>query len=556
MNKSQIKLCSGFGKTYTDKGIYGKPLKSVMIDDIYAMAANPQQVDKSKAQWFIPSTIHARKWAKHIEMGEYHAVWLDLDQHTTLDAIKDILAELYVFDYIAYSSSSAKFIHQKWRVIIPLATPATFEAWEKVSDIFNDKFQAAGIIPDTKNKGAGQLCYLPNRGEFYEYVIGESLTGDRFDWQRAFKNELADKKAKAIAEQQRINQQREISRIKAIERMASGIKSPVDAFNYAYSVEQMFESYGYKRDGIKWLSPNSESGNAGVVIKGSKWISSHGSDSDIGKPCKNGVSGDAFDLFKYYEHGNDHNNALKAAGDMFTTDSGESITKQNQRDYMARENAVSDDISHSVLAIVQNANKTNNEKTNETKNESEKPKFSLKQFSVTDQLDDMRTQMLNDVFVLDGIALLGQLTAIYAKPNTGKTLLTLWMLVESIKEGRIKGEDVFYINADDTYKGLITKGDLAKQHGFSMIAPSHKGFKVDEFKTHLQQLIDDDSAHGVVIVLDTLKKFTDLMDKKKGSEFMKLAREFASSGGTMIMLGRFKQKESKFHEILGSESLA
>lgn len=170
--------------------------------------------------------------------------------------------------------------------------------------------------------------------------------------------------------------------------------------------------------------------------------------------------------------------------------------------------------------------------------------FSFNQFSITDQLDEMKTQMLNDVFVLDGIALLGQLTAIYAKPNTGKTLLTLWMLTESIKAGRIKGENVHYINADDTYKGLITKAEVAKKYGFGMIAPSFMNFKVEDFNSHLRQLINDDSARGVVIVLDTLKKFTDLMDKKKGSEFMKMAREFASKGGTMIMLAHTNKNRS------------
>lgn len=511
------KLCSGFGKKHTDK--YGDKLAKITLAQIFDMAETPQQIAKEDAQWFIPSTLHTREWAKHIEHGEYHAVWIDIDQHTTLDAIKSVLAELYVFDYLAYSSSSAKFNHQKWRVIIPLATPATFEAWEKISDIFNDKFQAAGITPAPKNKGAGQLCYLPNRGEFYEYYINDNPLGGSFDWQRAFKNELADKKAQAAAKVKQQKHTRDESIKKASERAATGKLGTIDAFNAYMPIEQVAADCGYKQVGNKWLSPNSESGNAGfVTYKDNGWASMHGCDSNIGKPTeKGGVGGNAFDLFMYYQHGNNFDAALKAAGDML------GITKQNQREYMKNK----DDVAK---------NKTNNETTNETNNESEKPKFSLKQFSITNQLDEMKTQMLNDVFVLDGIALLGQLTAIYAKPNTGKTLLTLWMLVESIKAGRIKGEDIYYINADDTYKGLITKGDLAKQYGFSMIAPSHKSFKVDDFKDHLQQLVHDDAAHGVVIVLDTLKKFTDLMDKKKGSEFMKLAREFASSGGTMIML--------------------
>jgi len=166
----------------------------------------------------------------------------------------------------------------------------------------------------------------------------------------------------------------------------------------------------------------------------------------------------------------------------------------------------------------------------------EKPPFSFNQFSLNGNSAVMREKMLNDTFVLDGIAILGQATAIYAKPNTGKTLLVLWMLIDSIKAKRIKGENVFYINADDTYKGLVTKLEIAEQYGFHMIAPSHGGFETNKFQSYIRQVIDDNTAHGVVIILDTVKKFTDLMDKKQASNFMKIGREFISSGGTLIMM--------------------
>jgi archaellum biogenesis ATPase FlaH len=166
----------------------------------------------------------------------------------------------------------------------------------------------------------------------------------------------------------------------------------------------------------------------------------------------------------------------------------------------------------------------------------EKPAFSFNQFALNGNSAVMREKMLKDTFVLDNIAILGQATAIYAKPNTGKTLIVLWMLIESIKARRIKGENVFYINADDTYKGLVTKLEIAEQYGFQMIAPSHGGFETNNFQSYIRQVIDNDTAHGVVIILDTVKKFTDLMDKKQASNFMKIGREFISSGGTLIMM--------------------
>lgn len=155
---------------------------------------------------------------------------------------------------------------------------------------------------------------------------------------------------------------------------------------------------------------------------------------------------------------------------------------------------------------------------------------------INGSLAEMKAQMLRDVFVLDGIALLGQLTTIYAKPNAGKTLTTIFMLTESIKAGRIKGEDVYYINADDSGNGLVAKGYIAQQFGFGMVAPAYSDFKSDDLVSKLKQAIIEDTARGKIIILDTLKKFTDLMHKTKGSEFMKVAREFTLKGGTMIML--------------------
>ncbi len=162
--------------------------------------------------------------------------------------------------------------------------------------------------------------------------------------------------------------------------------------------------------------------------------------------------------------------------------------------------------------------------------------FPLDDNLINGSLAEMKAQMLRDVFVLDGIALLGQLTTIYAKPNAGKTLTTIYMLTQSIKAGRIKGADVYYINADDSGNGLVSKGYIAKQYGFGMIAPAYSGFKSDDLVTKLKQSIFEDTARGKIIILDTLKKFTDLMHKTKGTEFMKVAREFTLKGGTMIML--------------------
>jgi len=52
----------------------------------------------------------------------------------------------------------------------------------------------------------------------------------------------------------------------------------------------------------------------------------------------------------------------------------------------------------------------------------------------------------------------------------------------------------------------------------------------------MNDFVEKDDAKNVVIILDTLKKFTDPMDKREARAFGIKAREFVSVGGTLIVL--------------------
>lgn len=148
----------------------------------------------------------------------------------------------------------------------------------------------------------------------------------------------------------------------------------------------------------------------------------------------------------------------------------------------------------------------------------------------------LQSQMLFDKFILKDLAIQGQWTVLYAGPNTGKTLLTLWMLEESVSNGEVDGNKVIYANCDDNFKGGVEKLQIAEQYGFKMLLPNVNGFKPETLITTMVQLADTLEAQGVVIILDTLKKFTVLMDKRIASEFGKAARAFVSAGGSLICL--------------------
>ena len=181
--------------------------------------------------------------------------------------------------------------------------------------------------------------------------------------------------------------------------------------------------------------------------------------------------------------------------------------------------------------------------------------FSLTKFSLKGQAEKMKKDMLAEVHVMKNIALLGQITAIYAPPNTGKTMLVIHLIKEAIKHGVIRGENIFYINADDSYNGLIEKVILAEKYGFHMLAPENNGFKTKELTQHMKTMIEQDSAKEKVIILDTLKKFTDLMDKKNCSDFMNTARAFSTKGGTLILLAHTnKNRNAEGKVVAGGTS--
>ncbi len=170
----------------------------------------------------------------------------------------------------------------------------------------------------------------------------------------------------------------------------------------------------------------------------------------------------------------------------------------------------------------------------ETGEPGERKIIGLESFTLFGRSKDMERELKESVFVLDKIALLGQSTVLYAPPNTGKTLLALWLLMNSIKDGRIKGENLFYINADDTFEGLVYKLKLAEQYGFHMIAPGFQGFKPEMLVESLTAMVEAEKSNGKIVILDTVKKFTDIMSKRDGKEFGLVIRNFVSKGGTVI----------------------
>lgn len=176
----------------------------------------------------------------------------------------------------------------------------------------------------------------------------------------------------------------------------------------------------------------------------------------------------------------------------------------------------------------------------------------LSRFSLRGLSDQIEASAIKQEPLLDEIALLGQLTAFYAAPNTGKTLIILRLLILAIKAGKVNADKVYYVNVDDTSSGLLQKVRLAEDYGFHMLSEGYCDFTVSQFAQLIVEITTKQQSNGVVIILDTLKKFTDLMDKTRSSTFSTVMRQFSLKGGTVIALAHTNKNPGRDGKLVYS----
>jgi len=328
-------LCSGHGQWHSPNN-QKAPQEYIQISlkQIETMLENPASVPKEQAQWAIFSSLSSRVHEEQRAKGLFYALWADLDSVEGL-LFEDIVdrAGVVLHDFWAYTSRSATEEKPKSRIIAPLYEPVIGFDFVILQKILNDKLEAQGLKTDRTTERPGQVCYLPNRGKHYLYHKEQILEPIRpSKWAEEVKSEHDRREAEEAARQARA----EISRAKATDRMKAGGGNPIEAFNENYPIPDRLSAYGYQDCGRgRWLSPNSESGNPGITLTDDqmKWLSAHESDTAIGMKTATGTMGDAFDLFCYYEHGNNRTEAVKAAGEMFGV---KGFSDKDRREYAER----------------------------------------------------------------------------------------------------------------------------------------------------------------------------------------------------------------------------
>jgi hypothetical protein len=330
------RMISGYGSRHTNK--YGRnPYKRLEWSDIVGMVDKPQPgIDKAQAQWLIPSSLDSRVFREQEEHGSFFALWADLDKDPpALDVVAQFAdAALHGADFEIYTSRSARQDCPKSRILVPLSEPLSGGDWVMAQRAFNARLEEAGIVPDPANTGPAQLCYLPNRGEFYD--TRSRRVGKQFDPLKVWSDtiqKIRDSDAAAVAA---LKAEREAKRLHRERIRAENVgntgPSLIDAFNATHSVADILIQAGYDDKGNTFRHPLSESGSFSASVKDGRVHSLSSSDPLYTEGGGVGAH-DAFSAFQVLFHEGDRNKALKDAGDSWVMVESESWNTVRRRKF-------------------------------------------------------------------------------------------------------------------------------------------------------------------------------------------------------------------------------
>ena len=147
--------------------------------------------------------------------------------------------------------------------------------------------------------------------------------------------------------------------------------------------------------------------------------------------------------------------------------------------------------------------------------------------------DDDTEKMMNQRFIISNLIPEGGITVYPAPPNGGKTAIFTHYACEMAQKGYL----VIYINADASPSQLKSQQEKASRFGFKILAPDAKdaGGVKGVFQS-LEALVDaKQDLSKVVFIVDTLKKFAEMLDKKSIQTFINLCRKLVAKGATCCL---------------------
>lgn len=174
----------------------------------------------------------------------------------------------------------------------------------------------------------------------------------------------------------------------------------------------------------------------------------------------------------------------------------------------------------------------------------------LHKFSLLGRGNELEEQAVAQAPLLGDVCMTGDVTLWGAPPNSGKTLFAIGLLADAIIRKAIEPERTFYLNMDDSMSGVAEKVKILQDYDVHVLAEGYRDFTSGKVYGLLDAMIADKSARGAFVIVDTLKKVVDPMDKKKTVEFMKLARRFSLAGGSILLLAHTNKQRNSAGKLI------
>jgi hypothetical protein len=145
------------------------------------------------------------------------------------------------------------------------------------------------------------------------------------------------------------------------------------------------------------------------------------------------------------------------------------------------------------------------------------------------------SNMADAEFLIPNMIVRGHLLSFVSPGNGGKTTIFTYLCKQLAEQGL----NVLYINVDGSPADLKRHYEHASEHGYKVIAPDAKtGKSTDDVLAIFEAIATGEAkCDDVVIIIDTLKKFLDVINKQHSKKFYKMLRAITVKGATICLLG-------------------
>lgn len=182
-----------------------------------------------------------------------------------------------------------------------------------------------------------------------------------------------------------------------------------------------------------------------------------------------------------------------------------------------------------------------------------RPKTIIENLLELQTTDELIKNIEDAKHIFEKLIVSGSLTVIVAEPNGGKTTV----MMHIAEQLSLSGYEVIYINVDASGAQIKDFHNRSKKSGFVIIAPDlHADQSAETVKDQIKKLSEsNEDISNNVFILDTLKKFSNLLNKSDAKDFMKILRRLTARGATIIALGHtnkyLDQNKNPIYEGVG-----